>query len=102
MSEVKAYDVVASYELLCRVGGGRRAEVWWAQRVSNAEGVAREAAIKLYRSVPNDQRQQLLQLAEGLTTLDHPNIVHVRDVGESKDGRCHLIMDFVDGLTLAE
>lgn len=49
----------------------------------------------------NDFGEQFTRKISTLTTLDHPNVVKVRDFGQ-KDGHYYLIRDFIEGPSLRQ
>ncbi len=62
----------------------------------------REVAIKVpIRDLSPPEVDAFLQEARRLARLKHPGIVSVHDVGV-QDGRCFIISDFVDGVSLRE
>ena len=66
--------------------------------------LARKVAIKMLpeRSAESDPaRQRLINEARAAAALDHPNICAIHEVGE-KDGRIFIVMQYVEGETLAE
>jgi len=46
-------------------------------------------------------RQRLDREARTISSLSHPNICHLYDVG-SQDGTSYLVMEYLEGETLAE
>ncbi|GAB3408010.1 serine/threonine-protein kinase [Flindersiella endophytica] len=83
-------------ELLSRGGMG---EVWRAED----EVLDRPVAVKLlYEDLDaSPDRERFLREARAAARLAHPNIVATHDVGEW-DGRPYLVMEFLQGRTLAE
>jgi hypothetical protein len=69
------------------------------------ERLGRLVAVKL---LPSDAigdeaaRKRLVREARSAAALDHPNIVHVYDVGESEDGGAYLVMELVRGKSLGD
>ena len=47
-------------------------------------------------------RKRLIREARAVASLDHPNIVHVYDAGETKDGGAFLVMELVKGRSLGD
>ncbi len=47
-------------------------------------------------------RARLMREARAVAALDHPNIVHVYDVGETEDGGAFLVMEMVKGKSLRD
>lgn len=91
------------YELLGKIASGGMATVF-AGRLRGAEGFWRLVAIK--RAHPHlledpSFRRMLLEEARLASRLHHPNIVAVQDV-EELSGELLLIMDYIEGTSLAE
>ena len=59
-------------------------------------------AIKMMHVSQLDQNKILRfqQEAKAVSSLDHPAIVRVRDFGISDAGQPHMVLDFIDGVTL--
>lgn len=89
------------YEILEPIDTGGMAVVYRAQhRLLN-----QVVALKLIRSdrAPSETYQQRFFREARLTSsLDHPNIVRVRDFGRTPEGLLYLVMDFVEGQTLKQ
>jgi tRNA A-37 threonylcarbamoyl transferase component Bud32/tetratricopeptide (TPR) repeat protein len=67
--------------------------------------IDREVAIKLCRPDRTYDRvaaERLLQEARALGKLDHPHIVRVLDVGERPDGQWYVVLERIEGPTLAQ
>ncbi|MBZ0116092.1 MAG: serine/threonine protein kinase [Sandaracinaceae bacterium] len=89
------------YRLLEKLGQGGMAVVYRGERVGEA-GFKKKVALK--RMLPQFRREpSLLErfAAEARTNarLDHPNLVHVVDFGIEPEP--YLVMEFVEGVTLA-
>jgi serine/threonine protein kinase len=86
------------YEILERLGSGAGGVVYRARQ----SGLGRFVAIKAMALAGADARQlaRQRQEAEILARLHHPNVVHVYEVREY-GGRLHLVMEYVEGTTLA-
>ena len=64
--------------------------------------IGRQVAVKLIKGELTDSdRRRFAQEARAAGGLNHPNIVTIYDYGES-DGTPYLVMEFVEGTTLAE
>ena len=64
----------------------------------------RDVAIKLLPADGRDHddtRGHLLREAQAAAALDHPNICHVHEVGQTDDGRAFIVMQYVEGETLS-
>jgi eukaryotic-like serine/threonine-protein kinase len=88
------------YELDRRLGHGGMATVYLAHDLK----LDREVAIKLLAdnyAGDDEVRDRFSREARLAARLDHPNVVQVFDVGED-DGRPYIVMEYVDGGTLAD
>ena len=93
---------VGRYVVLEPVGSGGMGVVYAAYDPK----LDRKVALKLVRmdaDVPGAARQQrLLQEAQALARLSHPNVVSVHDAGSYLRDQVFLAMEFVDGGTLRD
>jgi serine/threonine protein kinase len=88
------------YRLERELGRGAMATVFLA----HDEELGRPVAVKLLEeSAAADEslRRRFTREAQLAAGLSHPNVVQVFDVGEA-DGRPYIVMEYVDGPTLAE
>jgi serine/threonine protein kinase len=88
-------DRLGPYEILCRIGAGGMGEVWKARDTR----LGREVAVKVSAEKFNDRFERE---ARAVATLNHPNICTLHDVGALPDGLGYLVMELIDGPTLAE
>lgn len=96
-------QTVGQYELIRRIGSGGMAEVWMGRRAS-VGGATKSVAIKFMSArVAGDERHRRMFLAEARLSMlmTHSNVVQVFDAGE-EDGRLYLVMEWIDGLNLAQ
>jgi hypothetical protein len=90
---------IGSYEIIDRLGAGGMGEVYRARDTR----LGRTVAIKVLRSGADPQLlQRLDREARAASALNHPNIVHIYDVGEAADvpGAHYVVMEHVEGETL--
>jgi serine/threonine protein kinase len=90
------------YELLCPLASGGMAAVWLA-RMRGKRGFEKLFAIKTIRAeLVDDPRfeEMFLDEARIASGIQHPNVAHILDLGE-KEGVLYLVMEWVDGETLA-
>jgi serine/threonine protein kinase len=83
------------------IGGGGMARVYRAEHL----GIGRSVAIKVLYASQSRSREAVTRFQrEAITSgrLEHPNIVAVTDSGMLHDGRCFLVMESLDGETLAD
>jgi serine/threonine-protein kinase len=91
--------IAGRYVVEAPLGKGAMGEVLRARDVR----LDRSVALKV---LPSDRvgdghaRARLLREARSAAALDHPNIVHVYDVGEAEDGAAFIAMELVRGRTL--
>jgi serine/threonine-protein kinase len=95
-----APPAIEGYDIGELVGRGGMAVVYKARQRS----LNRPVALKMLLVGPYfdaDEASRIRAEAEAIARLQHPNVVHVYEVGEC-DGRPYLLMEFVDGGTLAD
>ncbi|WLR43575.1 Stk1 family PASTA domain-containing Ser/Thr kinase [Bacillus carboniphilus] len=88
------------YKILEVIGGGGMANVYLARDVI----LDRNVAIKILRFDfvnDNDFIRRFRREAQSATSLAHPNIVSIYDVGEEKD-IYYIVMEYVEGKTLKQ
>jgi serine/threonine-protein kinase len=91
---------LGSYEILSALGAGGMGEVYRARDPK----LNRDVAIKvLLPAVANDPERlaRFRREAQVLASLNHPNIAHVHGL-EDSHGVCAIVMELVDGPTLAD
>jgi len=88
------------YRIVRLVGSGGMGDVYLARDLT----LERDVAIKFLPadgSDHGDTRKRVLHEAQAAAGLDHPNICAVHEVGETPDGRAFIVMQYVEGETLA-
>jgi len=88
------------YEIVAPVGAGGMGEVYRARDTR----LDRTVAIKIlpeYLSCNAEAKQRFDREARAISSLNHPNICHLYDIG-SQDGTDYLVMEFLEGETLAD
>ena len=88
------------YKLLKMVGGGGMANVYLAH--DDILG-SRCSSENITTRLSNDEEfiKRFHREAQSATTLSHPNIVSIYDVGE-EDDIYYIVMEYVDGRTLKQ
>jgi serine/threonine-protein kinase len=92
--------LVGKYRIVERIGAGGMGTVHAALRLSLGDVVAIKSVLP-DRSTPRN-RARFLREARAVARIRHPNVVQVFDFGESEDGRPFMVMEYVDGPTLAQ
>jgi len=88
------------YEILTPLGAGGMGEVYSARDTR----LDRTVAVKIlpeHLSSNSEARQRFDREARAISSLNHPNICALYDVGH-QDGIDYLVMEFLDGETLAQ
>jgi eukaryotic-like serine/threonine-protein kinase len=90
-------DRIGQYELVQLLGAGGMGEVWLAVR--EGTDFRQHVALKIVRPGMEsaEMRAGLRAERQILASLNHPNITHLLDVGETADGRPYLALEFVEG-----
>lgn len=88
------------YKIKGMIGGGGMANVYLAHDMI----LDRDVAVKMLRlDFANDEEfiRRFHREAQSATSLTHPNIVSIYDVGE-EDGLYYIVMEYVEGQTLKQ
>ena len=88
------------YQLEAMLGEGGMATVWKAQHIALRKAVA----VKLMRPELRlgELTQRLVIEAQVEAQLSHPSIVRVSDFGQTEDGTAFMVMELLEGRSLAE
>lgn len=96
-------DEVGDYEIVARIKSGGMATLFLARR-RGASGFAKHVAIKVvHPHLAEDPQFVRMFVDEALLSakIHHPNVVHVEELREV-DGQHFLVMEYVDGCSLAQ
>lgn len=88
------------YKILDLIGGGGMANVYLARDII----LDRDVAVKVLRPDFSDDEEFIRRFhreAQAATSLNHPNIVSIYDVGE-EGNILYIVMEYIDGTTLKQ
>ena len=88
------------YEIRSKIGAGGMGEVYLAEDTQ----LRRQVALKILPSdfaANQDRMRRFIQEAQAAAALNHPNIAHIYEIGES-NGVNFIAMELIDGQTLRE
>src|SRR6202140_3901939 len=88
------------YEIQSPLGAGGMGEVYRALDTRLDRTVAIKVLASHLSSSP-ELKQRMEREARAISSLNHPHICHLYDIG-SQDGTDYLVMEFLEGETLAE
>src|SRR5215471_9608667 len=97
---IAAGTKLGRYEIRSKLGEGGMGEVYSAEDVR----LHRNIALKILPAdlaSNKDRIRRFEQEATAAAALNHPNIAHIYEIGES-GGEHFIAMEFIDGLTLRE
>lgn len=95
---VKGQKIDGRYQIIRNIGEGGMANVYLAFDTI----LEREVAVKILRGdLANDEKfvKRFQREAKAASSLNHPNIVEMYDVGED-NGNYFIVMEYIDGRTL--
>jgi len=87
------------FRLLQRIGVGGTSEVWRARHFE----LGIDVAIKVLKESTDGTggRSRMFREARAVASVRHPNVVHIYEVGEYADGLPYIVMELLEGETLA-
>src|SRR5258705_293480 len=92
---------IGRYKIIATLGTGGMGEVYLAHDTR----LGRKIALKLLReqfTTDKDRLRRFEQEAHAASTLSHPNVCVIHEVGETEDDRHYIAMEDVDGVTLRQ
>jgi serine/threonine protein kinase len=99
-NSVSIGDKLANFQLTQTLGHGGMGQVFKAERCDGK--IDQTVAIKFLH--PLFQQYQsgklLLQEAQALANLSHPNIASIYDISETDNGDTFIVMEYIEGVTL--
>ena len=97
---LEAGTKLGRYEIRSKLGAGGMGEVYLA----HDQALDRSVALKILPAdlaAKKDRMERFVREAKAAAALNHPNIAHIYEIGES-DGVNFIAMEFVDGDTLRQ
>ncbi|MDY3552994.1 serine/threonine-protein kinase [Gemmata sp. JC717] len=91
---------LGDFHVLRKIGAGGMGQVYLARQTS----LKREVALKLLKNELNANPTALARFqaeAQAVAKLNHPNIVHIHQIGEA-DGLRYMVLEFVEGRNLRD
>src|SRR6185369_14389855 len=91
---------LGDFHILRRIGSGGMGQVYLARQTS----LKREVAVKLLRGELTSNPTALARFqaeAQAVAKLNHPNIVHIHQIGEA-DGLRFMVLEYVNGRNLRD
>jgi serine/threonine protein kinase len=101
MATAAAADCIGPYRAIRQLGAGGMGEVFLA----HDEELGRNIAIKILPAALAADVEQLTRLrneARSASSLNHPNIVTIYEIGRDDSARAFMAMEYVDGQTLRD
>ncbi|HXM49262.1 MAG TPA: protein kinase [Pyrinomonadaceae bacterium] len=98
--ELATNSTLSHYRIVSRIGAGGMGEVYLAED----SRLHRKVALKILpveMAANHDRMRRFKQEATAAAALNHPNIAHIYEIGES-GGTNFIAMEFVEGMTLRE
>ena len=93
--------ILGHYKILGTLGMGGMGEVYLAQDAR----LGRKIALKLLPpefTIDGERVQRFEQEARAASALSHPNVCVIHEIGDTKDGRRFITMEYIEGTTLRQ
>jgi len=97
---IREGDVVGGYRIEKLIGQGGMSRIYLARQVS----LDRPVAVKVLPPYLADEAKlinRFLKEARALAQLEHPNVVHILDLGRARN-QFYMVMQYINGESIAE
>jgi eukaryotic-like serine/threonine-protein kinase len=94
-------QIVKHYQVIGPIGEGGMGEVYLAKDTILGRRVALKVLPEFVGKDP-DRLRRFKQEARSASTLNHPNVCVIHEIGETEDGRPFIAMEHIEGLTLRQ
>jgi len=93
-------ETIGNFRLVSRLGRGGMGEVWLGEQ----QAVGTRVAIKLLHADITDEgeRQRFFNEARAVSRIQHAGITKIFDVGVTPAGNAYLVMEYLEGESLAQ
>jgi serine/threonine protein kinase len=95
--------IFGKYELIAPLAAGGMGEIFLARRIDESGAIQQVVAKSLQPRLAKSGRSvnRFLDEARIASTLSHPNIISIHDVGEWQ-GRYYIMMELIQGVTISQ
>jgi serine/threonine-protein kinase len=91
---------IGNYQVKSPLGEGGMGIVWLAEHPLIGRRVAIKVIHPTYARNP-EAVSRFFTEAQAVNTIGHPNIVDITDFGQTPDGECYFVMEYLDGQALS-